>query len=195
MCDNFCHRYISCLKGKMPIDLVIDERDGSSKSDHEELSGSSTNLADHVSPSDFFVALSETFNLLRGPVPGFGVCGCCLLVLFPPLVSSDPTFRLSLSVCKVVRTRNFPSVPNREFAVVGKVCWSGRPGEAAKCSVWCSVLFVPLCQLCSRCSNTGKQKKVREKVCCSPPPSPLAGMTSDENYWQYYIALKKGVSI
>ncbi|XP_075569437.1 homeobox protein Meis2 isoform X13 [Pelecanus crispus] len=33
--------------GKMPIDLVIDERDGSSKSDHEELSGSSTNLADH----------------------------------------------------------------------------------------------------------------------------------------------------
>lgn len=33
----------------MPIDLVIDERDGSSKSDHEELSGSSTNLADHVS--------------------------------------------------------------------------------------------------------------------------------------------------
>uniref|UniRef100_A0A8C5QXA5 Meis homeobox 2 n=1 Tax=Leptobrachium leishanense TaxID=445787 RepID=A0A8C5QXA5_9ANUR len=47
LCDNFCHRYISCLKGKMPIDLVIDERDGSSKSDHEELSGSSTNLADH----------------------------------------------------------------------------------------------------------------------------------------------------
>ena len=27
LCDNFCHRYISCLKGKMPIDLVIDERD------------------------------------------------------------------------------------------------------------------------------------------------------------------------
>uniref|UniRef100_A0A3P9JGA3 Meis homeobox 2 n=1 Tax=Oryzias latipes TaxID=8090 RepID=A0A3P9JGA3_ORYLA len=39
--------FFSCLKGKMPIDLVIDERDGSSKSDHEELSGSSTNLADH----------------------------------------------------------------------------------------------------------------------------------------------------
>jgi len=27
LCDNFCHRYISCLKGKMPIDLVIEERD------------------------------------------------------------------------------------------------------------------------------------------------------------------------
>lgn len=33
LCDNFCHRYISCLKGKMPIDLVIDERDGTSKPD------------------------------------------------------------------------------------------------------------------------------------------------------------------
>lgn len=25
LCDNFCQRYINCLKGKMPIDLVIDE--------------------------------------------------------------------------------------------------------------------------------------------------------------------------
>ncbi|XP_060069945.1 homeobox protein Meis1-like [Ylistrum balloti] len=30
LCDNFCHRYISCLKGKMPIDLVIDDREGGS---------------------------------------------------------------------------------------------------------------------------------------------------------------------
>ncbi|XP_059902137.1 homeobox protein Meis1-like [Gadus macrocephalus] len=35
LCDNFCHRYISCLKGKMPIDLVIDDRDGN-KSDSED---------------------------------------------------------------------------------------------------------------------------------------------------------------
>lgn len=41
----------------MPIDLVIDERDGSSKSDHEELSGSSTNLADHVSARTFIIFL------------------------------------------------------------------------------------------------------------------------------------------
>ncbi|XP_076359827.1 homeobox protein Meis1-like isoform X1 [Tachypleus tridentatus] len=27
LCDNFCQRYISCLKGKMPIDLVIEDRD------------------------------------------------------------------------------------------------------------------------------------------------------------------------
>lgn len=25
LCDNFCHRYIACLKGKMPLDFVIDE--------------------------------------------------------------------------------------------------------------------------------------------------------------------------
>ena len=30
LCDNFCLRYISCLKGKMPIDLVIDDRDSGS---------------------------------------------------------------------------------------------------------------------------------------------------------------------
>ncbi|XP_020310964.1 homeobox protein Meis2 [Oncorhynchus kisutch] len=46
LCDNFCHRYISCLKGKMPIDLVIDDRDGC-KSDLDDLTESSTNLADH----------------------------------------------------------------------------------------------------------------------------------------------------
>ncbi|XP_058469507.1 homeobox protein Meis2b isoform X2 [Solea solea] len=45
LCDNFCHRYISCLKGKMPIDLVIEDRDVC-KSDFDDLSGSSTNL-DH----------------------------------------------------------------------------------------------------------------------------------------------------
>ena len=27
LCDNFCQRYINCLKGKMPIDLVVDDRD------------------------------------------------------------------------------------------------------------------------------------------------------------------------
>ncbi|XP_061602462.1 homeobox protein Meis2b [Cololabis saira] len=45
LCDNFCHRYISCLKGKMPIDLVIEDRD-LCKSDFDDLSGSSTNLSE-----------------------------------------------------------------------------------------------------------------------------------------------------
>lgn len=47
LCDNFCHRYISCLKGKMPIDLVIDDRDGN-KSDSEDFIRSSGNM-DQVS--------------------------------------------------------------------------------------------------------------------------------------------------
>ncbi|XP_071244903.1 homeobox protein Meis1-like [Salvelinus alpinus] len=41
LCDNFCHRYISCLKGKMPIDLVIDDRDVGNKSDSEDFTRSS----------------------------------------------------------------------------------------------------------------------------------------------------------
>jgi homeobox protein homothorax len=46
LCDNFCHRYISCLKGKMPIDLVIDEREtGPTGSKAEGLPGDSNNNA------------------------------------------------------------------------------------------------------------------------------------------------------
>lgn len=48
LCDNFCHRYISCLKGKMPMDLVVDDREGSSKSDSEEFSRNSGGTADQV---------------------------------------------------------------------------------------------------------------------------------------------------
>ncbi|CAF0737825.1 unnamed protein product [Didymodactylos carnosus] len=46
LCDNFCHRYITCLKGKMPMDLVIDERDSnvsSSKSDDEQSEDNTNN--------------------------------------------------------------------------------------------------------------------------------------------------------
>ncbi|KAG9331771.1 hypothetical protein JZ751_017239 [Albula glossodonta] len=46
LCDNFCHRYITCLKGKMPTDLVLDEREGGSKSDMEDFTGSCTSLSD-----------------------------------------------------------------------------------------------------------------------------------------------------
>ncbi|TKC42153.1 hypothetical protein EI555_003594 [Monodon monoceros] len=49
LCDNFCHRYISCLKGKMPIDLVIDDREGGSKSDSEDITRSA-NLTDQMAP-------------------------------------------------------------------------------------------------------------------------------------------------
>ncbi|XP_068177434.1 homeobox protein Meis1-like isoform X2 [Antennarius striatus] len=42
LCDNFCRRYISCLRGKMPIDLMIDAADGN-KSDSDDLLRSSGN--------------------------------------------------------------------------------------------------------------------------------------------------------
>ncbi|KAK7104493.1 homeobox protein Meis1-like isoform X1 [Littorina saxatilis] len=48
LCDNFCHRYISCLKGKMPIDLVIDERDGGSNpTPQKSCSSTSTSVSEN----------------------------------------------------------------------------------------------------------------------------------------------------
>lgn len=76
----------------MPIDLVIDERDGSSKSDHEELSGSSTNLADHVSPSDFFMILFKTLTCLGGPVPDF--IGLLLLSISSSIITTLTSCKL-----------------------------------------------------------------------------------------------------
>ncbi|KAK1790130.1 hypothetical protein P4O66_013972, partial [Electrophorus voltai] len=46
LCDNFCQRYINCLKGKMPTDLVLEEREGGSKSDIEDFTGSCTSLSE-----------------------------------------------------------------------------------------------------------------------------------------------------
>merc|ERR1719350_313641 len=51
LCDNFCHRYISCLKGKMPIDLVIDEREGSGK-DGDSNNNANRSTADSTSHTD-----------------------------------------------------------------------------------------------------------------------------------------------
>lgn len=48
LCDNFCHRYISCLKGKMPVDLVLDDRD-ENKSDSEDFIRSSVSHVDQMS--------------------------------------------------------------------------------------------------------------------------------------------------
>ncbi|KAM9633151.1 homeobox protein Meis3 isoform 2-T2 [Trichechus inunguis] len=46
LCDNFCHRYITCLKGKMPIDLVIEDRDVSCREDLEDYPASCPSLPD-----------------------------------------------------------------------------------------------------------------------------------------------------
>lgn len=52
LCDNFCHRYITCLKGKMPTDLILDEREGGSKSDMEDFTGSCSSLSEQVRQPD-----------------------------------------------------------------------------------------------------------------------------------------------
>ncbi|KAK3511035.1 hypothetical protein QTP70_029213 [Hemibagrus guttatus] len=66
LCDNFCHRYISCLKGKMPMDLVVDDREGSSKSDSEEFSRNSGGPADQMCwREDDSVSVHST----EGPAP------------------------------------------------------------------------------------------------------------------------------
>ncbi|KAH0568725.1 hypothetical protein KQX54_021415 [Cotesia glomerata] len=53
LCDNFCHRYISCLKGKMPIDLVIDDRESSKPPElGNGLDGGPRSTADSTSHTD-----------------------------------------------------------------------------------------------------------------------------------------------
>ncbi|XP_018606469.1 homeobox protein Meis1a isoform X2 [Scleropages formosus] len=66
LCDNFCHRYISCLKGKMPIDLVIDDREGGSKSDSEDITRSSGNLEQTSWNRDH----DDTASIRSGGTPG-----------------------------------------------------------------------------------------------------------------------------
>ena len=52
LCDNFCHRYISCLKGKMPIDLVIDEREGGKSDLGDSNNNANRSTADSTSHTD-----------------------------------------------------------------------------------------------------------------------------------------------
>ncbi|CAJ0939878.1 unnamed protein product, partial [Mesorhabditis belari] len=39
LCDNFCNRYVNCLKGKMPMDIIGDERASSSQAGASPSSG------------------------------------------------------------------------------------------------------------------------------------------------------------
>ena len=32
LCDNFCERYIECLKTKMPMDLIVEDKEGTTSS-------------------------------------------------------------------------------------------------------------------------------------------------------------------
>ncbi|KAF0030689.1 hypothetical protein F2P81_017420 [Scophthalmus maximus] len=70
LCDNFCHRYITCLKGKMPTDLVLDDRDGGSKSDMEDFTGSCTSLSEQNASW-----LREPDECASTPLGTPGTCG------------------------------------------------------------------------------------------------------------------------
>ncbi|XP_050404557.1 homeobox protein Meis1 isoform X1 [Patella vulgata] len=61
LCDNFCHRYISCLKGKMPIDLVIDDRESTGSNTGTPKSSTTTGGLDN--PAD----ISENSQEQRPP--------------------------------------------------------------------------------------------------------------------------------
>ena len=85
LCDNFCHRYISCLKGKMPIDLVIEDRDSAApmptKSSMHDADRCSTH--DHVSLSlscrSYQLANTQQIcNRLATDIHVF----CCILLAF-----------------------------------------------------------------------------------------------------------------
>ncbi|TWW59093.1 Homeobox protein [Takifugu flavidus] len=71
LCDNFCHRYIDCLKGKMPIDLVIDDNDGN-RSDSEDFIRLSGNDVEQISWSRDH---ADAVSIRSAGTPGPSSCG------------------------------------------------------------------------------------------------------------------------
>ena len=55
LCDDFCNKYINCLKGKMPIDLAIDDRDLAPSS-----GGSGSNLGSLIKTEDDYNSNSNS---------------------------------------------------------------------------------------------------------------------------------------
>ncbi|CAM9985844.1 unnamed protein product, partial [Lampetra planeri] len=70
LCDNFCHRYISCLKGKMPIDLVIDDRDESSTKGDDDISRPSSSNLMAPNPSLWNRDHDDVLSTHSGGTPG-----------------------------------------------------------------------------------------------------------------------------
>lgn len=73
LCDNFCKRYIACLKGKMPLDLVLEEGDGKEKASSESDDGKdiapASPCSDQESPSAW---PSASLNLPSNPLDASG---------------------------------------------------------------------------------------------------------------------------
>uniref|UniRef100_A0A673YXE5 Meis homeobox 1 n=1 Tax=Salmo trutta TaxID=8032 RepID=A0A673YXE5_SALTR len=106
LCDNFCHRYISCLKGKMPIDLVIDDREGGSKSDNEEITRSSGPLDQVMSHLSLCLSLSLSVSLslclslsVSLSLSLFLSLSLALSLCLPLSLSLSLSVSLSLSLC------------------------------------------------------------------------------------------------
>merc|ERR1712223_1965337 len=90
LCDNFCHRYISCLKGKMPIDLVIDEREGGTKL--EGLEGISNSDLHNRSNAD---STSHTDGASTPDVASGGYNGLSNIKMEDGMTPSIPSMKVS----------------------------------------------------------------------------------------------------
>lgn len=95
LCDNFCHRYITCLKGKMPTDLILDEREGGSKSDMEDFTGSCSSLSEQVSSQPMGSQLAAASRALNSQLMAPG----------PRSFIPPPTSSPFISVCVCVPER------------------------------------------------------------------------------------------
>ncbi|XP_032232501.1 homeobox protein Meis1 isoform X2 [Nematostella vectensis] len=68
LCDNFCKRYITCLKGKMPIDLVMDEKENGGKSKGDvDLPDSPSDDLQQTAPSSWQPSLAALDAQTSGP--------------------------------------------------------------------------------------------------------------------------------
>nr|AFP48375.1 meis [Schmidtea mediterranea] len=131
LCDNFCTRYITCLKGKMPIDLVIEDRDstgstGSTSSPNNLNFGQSSAI-----PANQTGLLSNNLNISNSNL----LPQICSDHVSTPL-SYYNTLSLNNSALAPNETnqyrRSFPNIKNYSRIDVN----SKIPNEYADCSVF-----------------------------------------------------------
>ncbi|XP_055324437.1 homeobox protein homothorax isoform X1 [Sitodiplosis mosellana] len=141
LCDNFCHRYITCLKGKMPIDLVIDERDttkppelGGSANGEGRSNADSTSHTDGAStpdvrpPSSSLSYVGAMNDDVRSPGSGST----------PGPLSQQPPHGLDTDPGRWCR-REWSSPPDARNAEATRRLYSsvflGSPGDASNASI------------------------------------------------------------
>ena len=124
LCDNFCQRYISCLKGKMPIDLVIEDRDttpmspttprpadtpapffsgaenSNNSSSNTQISGQTSHLESNPQVSHFLASLFCFCDKIPSIIHG-SIC----LYVWP--LWSDPKVYALMMIFSLCRTTHF----------------------------------------------------------------------------------------